>query len=456
MVCIVNLTPGGTADAADLERVLRSIGSRARAVSEKAYLKSDLEFAGVAMPAMRAATAAWYRDHGGLTHDRLVAMVRALWASPLYESHQSAALLLESNTRLLTFGDVDLVEYLLRHSGTWALTDPLAANVAGDLARRFIEMTPILDRWAADTDFWIRRSAMLALLGPLRRGEGDFERFARYADAMLEEKEFFIRKAIGWVLRETAKRRPELVATWLAPRLHRASGVTVREAVKPLPAPVRDLLLAGYRAKMPVRLPDLPGEFPSQLLPPGTRSTVSAIRRKSTALPGKDRNGRSQQGGHLGRVGEREVGLVFEFLARLGVPHGHADPEEIPVLPMAVTERREPLGVGDVVAEIPAAAQVSDRGAEYGALVDVDRRLQLGDHPAPLLGQAELLGLRGGPVLDLRLALGVLAVVQGDREFLVLDVNAGRKLLLGFPPHGADDRHPVLGPRICADGTFPG
>jgi 3-methyladenine DNA glycosylase AlkD len=69
---------------------------------------------------------------------------------------------------------------------------------------------------------------------------------------MLAEKEFFIRKAIGWVLRETAKKRPDLVADWLAPRVHRASGVTVREAVKPLPPATRELLLAGYREKRPV------------------------------------------------------------------------------------------------------------------------------------------------------------------------------------------------------------
>ncbi len=49
---------------------------------------------------------------------------------------------------------------------------------------------------------------------------------------MLEEREFFIRKAIGWVLRDTSRRRPELVFDWLAPRAGRASGVTLREAVK--------------------------------------------------------------------------------------------------------------------------------------------------------------------------------------------------------------------------------
>ena len=55
---------------------------------------------------------------------------------------------------------------------------------------------------------------------------------------MLEEREFFIRKAIGWVLREAGKRRPDDVAAWLAPRTDRASGVTMREAVKYLPPDV--------------------------------------------------------------------------------------------------------------------------------------------------------------------------------------------------------------------------
>jgi 3-methyladenine DNA glycosylase AlkD len=104
--------------------------------------------------------------------------------------------------------------------------------VAGSLVERSPTLGRKLDRWARDPDFWIRRSAMLALLMPLRRGGGDFERFSRYADAMLDEREFFIRKAIGWVLRDTSKRRPAMVSEWLAPRMHRASGVTLREALK--------------------------------------------------------------------------------------------------------------------------------------------------------------------------------------------------------------------------------
>ncbi len=75
--------------------------------------------------------------------------------------------------------------------------------------------------------------------------DGDFDRFSRYADAMLDEREFFIRKAIGWVLRDTAKRRPDLVYRWLLPRASRASGVTIREAVKPLSAQQREAILAA-------------------------------------------------------------------------------------------------------------------------------------------------------------------------------------------------------------------
>jgi 3-methyladenine DNA glycosylase AlkD len=61
---------------------------------------------------------------------------------------------------------------------------------------------------------------------------------------MLEEKEFFIRKAIGWVLRDTGRKRPAIVFDWLLPRAGRASGVTLREAVKPLSDQQREAIVS--------------------------------------------------------------------------------------------------------------------------------------------------------------------------------------------------------------------
>lgn len=240
------------AQAADWEHRLRELGSPERAAREKAYLKSDLVFAGVPMPVLRSVVATWCTARPALTATELTGLASALWESPLYECRQSAVLLLERGTALLRPADAALVERLLRNSRTWALVDGLAVHVAGDLVERYPELAVTLDRWARDDDFWLRRSALLALMKPISRGGGDFDRFARYADTMLEEREFFVRKAIGWVLRETAKRRPGLVAAWLGPRVHRASGVTVREAVKPLPDDVRAEVLRGYRDKQPI------------------------------------------------------------------------------------------------------------------------------------------------------------------------------------------------------------
>jgi 3-methyladenine DNA glycosylase AlkD len=245
------------AEAAVLEAAIRAAGTPARAVSEQAYLKlGGLEFTGTAVPAARAVVQSWRRDHPELTAGLLTGVAAALWSRPVFDCRMAAVLLLADQRGALTAADVPLLERLLRDSGTWALVDSLAADVVGSLVERYPELTATLDRWSADPDFWLRRSALLALLVPLRRGAGEFERFSRYADQMLDEREFFIRKAIGWVLRETAKRRPDLVAAWLAPRIGRVSGVTVREAVKPLPPAQRDELLAAYRAaRRPARRP---------------------------------------------------------------------------------------------------------------------------------------------------------------------------------------------------------
>jgi 3-methyladenine DNA glycosylase AlkD len=235
-------------DVATIERELRAAGSAERAAGSQNYLKSTLEFTGTTVPQARAIVTAWRREHPDLTGQRLAVIAGKLWERPYFECRMAAVILLTDRRELLVAADAALIERLLRTSGTWALVDGLAADVMGTLVERFGELTATLDRWAVDDNFWIRRSALLSLLVPLRRGDPkNFERFAGYADAMLGEREFFIRKAIGWVLRETGKRQPDLVVGWLTPRVHRASGVTVREAVKWLPEHHRDALLAAMR-----------------------------------------------------------------------------------------------------------------------------------------------------------------------------------------------------------------
>jgi 3-methyladenine DNA glycosylase AlkD len=218
-----------------LDAGLRAAGTPERAVSSKAYLKSDLEFYGTAVPDMRAAVRALRRTHPGLTREDVLDVAGRLWARPVFERRLLAVLLLEAHVRLLTADDLALLERWVRLGRMWALVDNISGDVAGPLLDRIGEpaATTVLDAWAADGDVWVRRSALLAHNRALRAGGGDWARFARYADAMLQEREFWIRKAIGWVLRDMSRGgRPDLVFEWLLPRAHRASGVTLREAVK--------------------------------------------------------------------------------------------------------------------------------------------------------------------------------------------------------------------------------
>jgi 3-methyladenine DNA glycosylase AlkD len=231
--------------AAAVDAELRAAGTPERAAKEQAYLKSDLVHYGTSVPATRAVAKAAIREHGGFHHDELVALVDTLWSEPVHERRMVSVELLAACSDRLGPGDAPLLERLLREARTWALVDGLAPGVVGPLFERHAELGAVLDRWAVDDDFWLRRAALLALLVPLRQGRGDFERFGSYADAMLEEHEFFIRKAIGWVLRDTARKRPDLVYEWLLPRASRASTVTIREAVKPLSAAQRAAVLAA-------------------------------------------------------------------------------------------------------------------------------------------------------------------------------------------------------------------
>jgi 3-methyladenine DNA glycosylase AlkD len=210
----------------------------ARAESERRYLKSEREFLGVGVPdgrrVVRAVVGSVETADGPLDRASLTALASELWSGDLFESRRAAVEVLMFRSSVLGPDDLAYLAGLIREGETWALVDPLAGDVAGSIVAP--EMTDAvgaaLDEWSLDDSFWLRRASMLALLLSLRRDDRDWERFGRYADSMLGEREFFIRRAIGWVLRDVSKRRPDEVRAWVEPRLDRMSGVTRREAVK--------------------------------------------------------------------------------------------------------------------------------------------------------------------------------------------------------------------------------
>ena len=234
-----------------LNRDLDGLGTAARATYDQQYHKSEFAHMGVPVPDLRKLVKGMYKEIGGrrATHDDVTGLAAALWDTDVYERRLAAVIVLAQGIRLLTAGDLQDVTLMLRDAPMWSLVDPLAGDVAGKIALRDREGTSrTLDLWAGDGDFWLRRASLLALIPAIREGKPDLVRFTRYADPMVDEREFFIRKAVGWVLREIAHKDPTWVAAWVTARLDRLAGVTFREAVRRLPEDTAARLTADFKA----------------------------------------------------------------------------------------------------------------------------------------------------------------------------------------------------------------
>jgi 3-methyladenine DNA glycosylase AlkD len=229
------------------ERRYRAAGTPARAKGTKAYLKSDLRFYGTTMPDIRAAASDFAREHPELTRRELREIVSELWSTDVFELRSAGVALLSKYAELLAERDLPWLLGFVRRSKTWAHVDWLAADVIGGVvgeSRTALRRLPI---WARDGNFWVRRTALLAQLRQLSHGAGDFALFARLAAPMLGDREFFIRKAIGWVLREVSKKRPKLVFEFLREHRDEVSGLTLSEGAKYLPAAQRRALRLNGR-----------------------------------------------------------------------------------------------------------------------------------------------------------------------------------------------------------------
>ena len=230
------------AELALVARRFRAEGSAARAAGEKAYMKSALRFHGVGARGVRAAAAEVVARHPELTRAQLRALVDAAYRTDFFDLRSAGIGLLEKRHRLLERADLPWLIGLARASACWAHVDWLAAKVVGPVLLRAAPDLKEISAWARDEDFWVRRTALLAQLDELRAGRGDFQLFARIAAPMLGEKELFIRKAIGWVLRDVSRRRPELTFEFLRAHPGEPSGLTFREASRRLPEAMRRAL----------------------------------------------------------------------------------------------------------------------------------------------------------------------------------------------------------------------
>lgn len=208
---------------------LRAAAVPSRAAGQQAYMKSAMPFLGVRVPDARSVAkraAAGITDAATLREAALL-----LWDGAGHREERYAAMALLALRPL--HGDPELVptiEHMVRTGQWWDYTDELAHRLA-DLHDADADKTAALARaWARDHDLWVRRIAILSQLG--RSIRVDPRLLADTIEPNLGDPEFFVRKAIGWALREYARVEPEWVRSYVA--AHPLSPLSRREALKHL------------------------------------------------------------------------------------------------------------------------------------------------------------------------------------------------------------------------------
>lgn len=228
------MTPWAQAFVAAVAGGLDAAAVPADAGPMAAYMRRQFAFLGVKAPALKAVFGAALAQAGRPADEAgVVAAIDALWDRPEREYRYAGCLLAG---RFAPKASPALVGHVARWITTapwWDTCDPLARGCAGPIARRHPELRPTMDRWLAGDDPWLIRAALMHMGG----WKGDIDRDWVFAACLSRagHPDFFVRKAIGWILRDLAWVDPAAVVAFVeGPGAGTLSGLSKREALKNL------------------------------------------------------------------------------------------------------------------------------------------------------------------------------------------------------------------------------
>ena len=225
-----------------IRAALAATGDPERAAAQQAYMKSEMPYRGITSPELRALLRPLLGDAALAPSSRTAweADVRGLWDHAAYREERYAAIALTGHPMARGWQDpaaLPLYRHLVVSGAWWDFVDVVAADRVGPILLRHRPIvTPLLRADAVDDDLWVRRVAILAQLK--HREQTDLALLADVIDANLEGslhgREFFVRKAIGWALRQHPRVDPEWLRDFVESRGDALSGLSRREALKHL------------------------------------------------------------------------------------------------------------------------------------------------------------------------------------------------------------------------------
>ncbi len=213
---------------------LREAADPEKAPGMQSYMKSAMPFYGVQKPARERLFKQVFAEHPLRGFDEWRATVLALWRGASHREERYAAIALTGDRRYAehqTLDAVPLYEELIVTGAWWDLVDEVAIRRIGPILRAFPPQTrALMLDWRRSPDLWKRRTSIICQVG--FKGEADLDLLYACIEPNLADRDFFIRKAIGWALRQYAWSDPAEVQRYVTAHDRQLSPLSKREALR--------------------------------------------------------------------------------------------------------------------------------------------------------------------------------------------------------------------------------
>lgn len=216
----------------EIIEVFEQQANAANALAMKAYMKNRFEFFGIKTDLRREISKPLMQGLKSLSKEETVELCKSLWKEQQRELHYFAQeLLLQNTKKKFEKSDIKWIEWFIERQQWWDTIDFLAPKILGEYLIKFPEQRDLMRNvWCVEKDIWKVRSSLLFQLK--YKDKTDFTLLFGIILKSCHTKEFFINKAIGWMLRENSRAYPALITEFVSHNENRLHLLSKREGLR--------------------------------------------------------------------------------------------------------------------------------------------------------------------------------------------------------------------------------
>ena len=213
----------------EIEKAFIENSNTGQAIEMSKYMKDKFAFFGIKSPERKELYKSHWKKHGHIPEDKIEEIVKWCWTADQREYQYYIIETLTKQVKKVNQPVIELFEFMIVNKSWWDTVDGIASNLVGVYFTIYPEqVNRITDKWMASGNMWLQRTCILFQLK--YKSKTNSQLLEKFIEPLIDSNEFFIKKAIGWALREYSKTNFDFVVQFV--RKHNLSGLSEREALK--------------------------------------------------------------------------------------------------------------------------------------------------------------------------------------------------------------------------------